>query len=344
MQKAKENIIKYHEKQKNTGYIICEEKGVVLGRRVLPLEKVGIYVPGGTAAYPSTVLMNALPAKLAGVKEIIMVTPPDRQGTVSSGVLAAAYIAGVDRVFKIGGAQAIGALAYGTEKVPKVDKIVGPGNIYVATAKRLVYGVVDIDMIAGPSEVVIIADKESKPTFVAADLLSQAEHDIMSSSILITDSRELAEEVAEEIEKQLTSLVREEMARKAIESNGRIILVSNMEEAVAISNKIAPEHLEICTEDPFNLLGLVTHAGSVFLGSYSPEPLGDYMAGPNHTLPTSGTARFSSPLSLEDFTKSTSFVYYTEEALEKVSEDIMVIAEREGLQAHGRAVAMRFKR
>ena len=310
----------------------------------MPLEKVGIYVPGGTAAYPSTVLMNALPAKLAGVEEIIMVTPPDRQGRVSSGVLAAAYIAGVDRVFKIGGAQAIGALAYGTEKVPKVDKIVGPGNIYVATAKRLVYGVVDIDMIAGPSEIVIIADKKSKPTFVAADLLSQAEHDIMSSSILITDSREFAEEVAEEIERQLTSLEREEMARKAIEGNGRIILVSNMEEAVAISNKIAPEHLEICTEDPFNLLGSVTHAGSIFLGSYSPEPLGDYMAGPNHTLPTSGTARFSSPLSLEDFTKSSSFVYYTEEALEKVSEDIMVIAEREGLQAHGRAVAMRFKR
>jgi histidinol dehydrogenase len=339
---AKENIETFHKKQLGGGFK-TENDGIVLGMRYTPVEKVGIYVPGGKAAYPSTVLMNAIPAKIAGVDEIIMVTPPRPDGSIKPEILAAAKIAGVDRVFAIGGAQAVAALAYGTESIPKVYKIVGPGNIYVALAKKLVSGVVGIDMIAGPSEILIIADDTANPSFVASDLLSQAEHDEMASAILITNSNSLAEKVQTEVEKQLNALPRKEIAQKAIKNNSGIIIASNLEECVEFSNQISPEHLELCTANPFELLDRVKNAGSIFLGNYTPEPLGDYIAGPNHTLPTSGNAAFSSPLSVDDFRKKSSFLYYSREKLEEISDRTMDFAKREGLDAHARAIEIRVK-
>ena len=341
---AKENIHKFHSHQVRNNFIINDIEGVILGQKITPIEKVGIYVPGGTARYPSSVLMNAIPAKIAGVKEIVMVTPPDKDGSIPSYILAAAKIAGVDRVFKLGGAQAVAALALGTESVPKVDKIVGPGNIFVATAKRKLYGIVDIDMIAGPSEILVLADGSCNPKFVAADLLSQAEHDKLATAVLITDSEKLANEVSAELEKQIPELPRAEIARTSIDDNGKIIITKDMIEAVKISNIIAPEHLEVCVDDPFSLLNLITNAGSIFLGKNVPESLGDYLAGPNHTLPTSGTARFSSPLSVDDFIKKSSYIYYTGDALAKVKDDVVRFAEREGLSAHARAVSKRFEK
>ena len=344
---AKNNIHKFHSHQVRNNFVINDADGVILGQKITPIEKVGIYVPGGTARYPSSVLMNAVPAKIAGVKEIVMVTPPDKDGSIPSYILAAAKIAGVDRVFKLGGAQAVAALALGTESVPKVDKIVGPGNIFVATAKRKLYGLVDIDMIAGPSEILVLADGSCNPKYVAADLLSQAEHDKHAAAVLITDSEELAKAVSEELEKQIPELPRCEIARTSIDDNGKIIIVKDMKQAVEISNIIAPEHLEVCVDDPFALLNLITNAGSIFLGKNVPESLGDYLAGPNHTLPTSGTARFSSPLSVDDFIKKSSFIYYTNDALENVKDDVeddvVRFAEREGLSAHARAVSKRFE-
>lgn len=340
--KAADNIKAFHSRQVRNSFIINENNGIVIGQKVLPLDRVGLYVPGGTATYPSSVLMNCLPAKLAGVKEIIMVTPA-KSGKINPVILVAAKIAGVDRIFKIGGAQAVAALAYGTETVPKVDKIVGPGNAFVAEAKKQVFGVVDIDMIAGPSEILVIADKTCNPKFVAADMLSQAEHDKMSSAVLITDSQELAESVSLELEKQLTQLPREEVARTSIENNGKIIVTDTIEKAIQIANEIAPEHLELCVENPFDYLDRIRHAGSVFMGKNCPEALGDYFAGPNHTLPTSGTARFSSPLSVDDFIKKYQYTYYTKEALSKVAEDIAYFAEEEGLSAHARSVSVRFE-
>ena len=342
LKKAKKNIWDFHSYQVRNGFLINEKDGVILGQKITPIEKVGIYVPGGTASYASTALMNAIPAKIAGVEQIVMVTPPDKSGNISTAVLAAAKIAGVDKVFKVGGAQAIAALAYGTESIPKVDKIVGPGNVYVATAKRMLYGMVDIDMIAGPSEILILADGSSNPSIVAADLLSQAEHDKMASAVLITDSKELAKTVSEQLEEQIPKLPRAQIARCSIDTNGKIILVRDMKQAVEVSNTIAPEHLEIHVDDPFSLLNSVKNAGSILLGKNAPEPLGDYLAGPNHTLPTSGTARFSSPLSVDDFIKKSSFVYYTKDALQNVCDDIVRFAEKEGLQAHGKCVSKRF--
>ena len=317
LEEAAENIRAFHSRQKRESFVMTEKEGVILGQRVLPLERVGIYVPGGTAAYPSTVLMNAVPAQIAGVKEIVMVTPPGRDGKVSPSILAAARTAGVHRIFKVGGAQAVGALAYGTESVPRVDKIVGPGNAYVAEAKKQVFGQVAIDMIAGPSEVLVVADAASDPAYVAADLLSQAEHDKMASAVLVTDSMELARAVSAEVERQLPLLEREEIARASIEDNGKILVTRDLWEGIEVADRIAPEHLELCVDRPFDYLGAVHNAGSVFLGRYDPEPLGDYFAGPNHTLPTSGTARFYSPLSVDDFVKKSQFTYYTREALEK---------------------------
>ena len=338
------NISAFHRKQVRNNFIITGENGAVLGQRITPIERAGIYVPGGTAAYPSSVLMNALPAKIAGVKEIIMVTPPGKDGKIAPAILAAAKVAGVDRVFKIGGAQAVAALAFGTESVPKVDKIVGPGNLYVATAKRQVYGIVGIDMIAGPSEILVIADDTANPRFVAADLLSQAEHDRMASAILVCTSELLAKAVAEEIEQQLPSLIRQEIARESIDRNGRIFVMDSLEDAVEISNAIAPEHLELAVDDPFGLMTRVTNAGSIFLGKHVPEALGDYYAGPNHTLPTSGTARFSSPLSVDDFIKKSSFLYYTKEALAGAKDTVAAFAEKEGLTAHARSMTIRFEK
>jgi len=343
LEMAKENITDFHKHQKRENFIINDKEGMVLGQRVTAIEKVGLYVPGGTASYPSSVLMNALPAKIAGVKEIVMVSPPGKDGNISQVILAAAKIAGVTKIFKIGGAQAIAALAYGTKSVPKVDKIVGPGNIYVATAKRMVFGVVDIDMIAGPSEILVLADGSCNPRFVAADMLSQAEHDKLATTVLVTDSRTLAEAVQKELEVQLAVLPREEIARVSIENNGKIIIAGDMKEAVAISNAIAPEHLEICVDDPFSLLNSIENAGSVFLGKNVPEALGDYFAGPNHVLPTSGTARFSSPLGVDDFVKRSSFIYYTKEALSQVQERVVSFAESEGLHAHAKSVSIRFE-
>lgn len=343
LRKAKENIHAFHSRQVRNNFVITQENGAILGQKVTPIERVGIYVPGGTARYPSSVLMNAIPAKIAGVSEIVMVTPPDRDGNVPSAILAAAGIAGVDRIFKLGGAQAVAALALGTESVPKVDKIVGPGNVFVATAKRKLYGLVDIDMIAGPSEILVLADGSCNPVYVAADLLSQAEHDKLATAVLITDSETLALAVRDELERQIPELPRQEIARASIDDNGKIILVDNMREAVEVSNRIAPEHLEVCVDDPFALLGLIQNAGSIFLGKNVPESLGDYLAGPNHTLPTSGTARFSSPLSVDDFVKKSSFLYYTGEALEEVKDDVVRFAKREGLDAHARAVSKRFE-
>ena len=343
LRQAAARITAFHKPQLREGYTITSDPGITLGQRVLPLNKAAIYVPGGTAAYPSTVLMNAIPAKLAGVRLLVMATPPRKDGTIPPLVLAAARIAGVDRIFKMGGAQAIAALAYGTQSVPAVDKIVGPGNAYVAAAKRLVFGTVDIDMIAGPSEIMIVADGGNDPRFIAADLLSQAEHDRMSSAILLTDSPALAEAVALEVEKQLTLLPRREIARASIEGNGQIVLTDSIEQAVSLADAYAPEHLELCVEGPDAYLPLVRNAGSVFLGRYTPEALGDYWAGANHTLPTGGTARFSSPLSVEDFVKRSQFIRYTRDALKSAKEGIIRLAQSEGLDAHARSVAVRFE-
>ena len=344
LEMAKENISDFHKRQVRQSFVADEKEGIVLGQRVLPLERVGIYVPGGTASYPSTVLMNAVPAKIAGVKEIIMVTPPDKNGKIANEILAAASLAGVDRIFKIGGAGAVAALAYGTQSVPVVDKIVGPGNVFVATAKRMVFGKVAIDMVAGPSEILVVADRKCNPAYVAADLLSQAEHDKLASSVLVTDSMRLAKAVSKELEKQIPELKRCEIARESIDNNGKIIVVEDIMEAVDIANEYAPEHLELCVDDPMGIRPYVKNAGSVFLGKNVPEALGDYFAGPNHTLPTSGTARFASPLSVDDFVKRSSFIYYSKEALGKVQERIVDFANREGLTAHGRSVAIRFEK
>ena len=341
LKKAAENIRNYHSRQKRESFVVSEKDGVVLGQKIVPVSVAGIYVPGGTAAYPSTVLMDTIPAKIAGVDQVVMVTPPSYDGKISQAVLAAAYVAGVDRVFRIGGAQAIAALAYGTETVPKADKIVGPGNIYVAEAKKEVSGLVGIDMIAGPSEILIIADGKSNPKIVAADMLSQAEHDRNASAVLITDSMDLAQKVADELELQLNALPREGIARASIESNGKIIVASSIDQAIEISDRIAPEHLEVCVDNPFDYLDKIRNAGSVFLGRNCPEALGDYLAGPNHTLPTSGTARFSSPLSVDDFVKKYQFTYYTRKALDAVADDIALFARREGLEAHARSALAR---
>ena len=338
---AADNIRRFHEQQVHRNFVLTDQPGIVMGQRYTPIERVGICVPSSPVAFPSTILMNVIPARIAGVKEIIVVTPPNPDGTISPEAVAAARIAGADRIFKVGGAQAVAALAYGTETIPRVDKIVGPGGIFVATAKRKVFGLVDIDMIAGPSEILVVADGKSDPRWVAADLLSQAEHDVLASAVLVTDSRELAEMVQTELEVQLARLPRRQVARKSIDDNGKIILTDDLEKAVEAANLIAPEHLELCVDDPFALLPRVKNAGSIFLGRSTPEALGDYFAGPNHTLPTSGTARFSSPLGVDDFVKRSSFLYYTREALSPVAERIAEFAEREGLHAHARSVTIR---
>ena len=342
LREAAENIRAFHNNQVREGFRLgATEQGIVTGQKVTPIERVGLYVPGGTAAYPSTVLMDAIPAKIAGCKTIVMVTPPGKDGKVAPAILAAADVAGVDRIFKVGGAQAVAALAYGTESVPKVDKIVGPGNAFVAEAKKQVFGVVSIDMIAGPSEILVVADATCNPVFVAADLLSQAEHDKNASAVLVTDSMALAEAVRDELERQIPLLPRKEIARTSIDKNGKIIVAEDLLQAIEVSNEIAPEHLELSVENPFDYLDAVKNAGSVFLGKYCPEALGDYFAGPNHTLPTGGTARFSSPLSVDDFVKKTQYVYYTEDALAKVSDKIARFAGKEGLDAHARSVTVR---
>ena len=341
LKKAAENIRSYHLRQKRESFVISEKEGIVLGQKIVPVAVAGIYVAGGTAAYPSTVLMDTIPAKIAGVGQVVMVTPPGKDGKVSKAVLAAAKVAGVDRALRVGRPQAIAALAYGTESIPKADKIVGPGNIFVAEAKKQVSGVVSIDMIAGPSEILIIADGKSDPAVVAADMLSQAEHDRNASAVLVTDSRDLASKVASELERQLSVLPREQIARVSIETNGKIIIASSIEQAIEISDRIAPEHLEVCVDNPFDYLDRIHNAGSVFLGRSCPEALGDYLAGPNHTLPTSGTARFSSPLSVDDFVKKYQFTYYTEKALSEVADDIALFARREGLEAHARSALAR---
>ena len=339
---AQENIVDFHNRQKHQSFIDPKENGVILGQRIRGLERVGLYVPGGTAAYPSSVLMNAIPAKIAGVKEIVMVTPPTKEGKANPDILVAAAICGVDRVFLLGGAQAVAALAYGTETVPKVDKIVGPGNIYVATAKKLLYGVVDIDMIAGPSEILVLADETADPKFLAADLMSQAEHDVLASAIMVTTSRKIAEETVKELTRQVETLSRKEIIKKSLSDFGGIIVCGTADEAVDLANDIAPEHLEVMMENPFEYIGKLDNAGSIFLGKYAPEPLGDYYAGPNHVLPTSGTARFFSPLSVDAFVKKVSYIYYTEDALREASGDIVTLAEKEGLTAHANSIKVRF--
>ncbi|MCI6114819.1 MAG: histidinol dehydrogenase [Spirochaetales bacterium] len=341
LEKAASNIRKYHSKQVRNSFVMTEENGIVLGQKIVPVSVAGIYVPGGTAAYPSTVLMDTIPAKIAGCGSVIMVSPPGKDGKLNPAVLASAYVAGVDRVFRVGGAQAIAALAYGTETIPRADKIVGPGNIYVAEAKKQVSGVVSIDMIAGPSEILIISDGASKAKVVAADMLSQAEHDKNASAVLITDSERLAEEVRAELEVQLPLLPRYDIARASIDTNGKIIVVDSIEKAIEVSDRIAPEHLEVCVDNPFDYLDKIHNAGSVFLGRNCPEALGDYIAGPNHTLPTSGTARFSSPLSVDDFVKKYQFSYYTQSALASVADDVALFARREGLEAHARSALVR---
>jgi len=343
LKKAAARIRKFHEKQVRTSFIINDEDGIVTGQKVIPVDRAGLYVPGGTAAYPSTVLMDSIPAKIAGVKELVMVTPPDKDGKINPVILAAAHIAGVDKIFKIGGAQAVAALAYGTESVPRVDKIVGPGNAFVAEAKRQVYGIVSIDMIAGPSEILVVADKASNPRHVAADLLSQAEHDKLASAVLVTDSYELAQKVSEEIELQIPLLERAEIARASIDNNGKIIVAGDLKKAIDIANEIAPEHLELCVDNPFDYLDSIRHAGSIFMGRYCPEALGDYLAGANHTLPTSGTARFSSPLSVDDFVKKTQYTYYTKKALERDAYDVSFFAQKEGLTAHAKSAVIRME-
>ena len=341
LEEAAENIRVFHAEQKRVGFALKKENGVVVGQKITPIEKVGLYVPGGTAAYPSTVLMNAIPAKIAGCNEIVMVTPPSKTGSVNENVLVAAKIAGVDRIFKVGGAQAVAALAYGTESIPKVDKIVGPGNAFVAEAKKQVFGLVSIDMIAGPSEILVVADGKNDAAHIAADLLSQAEHDKNASAVLVTDDASFAERVSLELEKQIPTLLRAEIARKSIDDNGKIIVAENLTSAIEIANEIAPEHLELCVDVPFLYLDQIKHAGSIFMGRYCPEALGDYFAGPNHTLPTSGTARFSSPLSVDDFVKKSQYLYYTQEALEKVADKVAYFAEKEGLQAHAKSAKVR---
>ncbi|MGN1348049.1 MAG: histidinol dehydrogenase, partial [Acutalibacteraceae bacterium] len=337
LKKAAANIKKFHEKQKRNSFIINDEKGVIIGQKVIPVDRAGLYVPGGTAAYPSTVLMDSIPAKLAGVKEVVIVTPPNSEGKINPVILAAASVAGVDRIFKVGGAQAIAALAYGTESIPKVDKIVGPGNAFVAEAKKQVFGKVSIDMIAGPSEILIVADSKTDPAYAAADLLSQAEHDKLASAVLVTDSEDLAKAVSSELERQIPLLERAEIARASIDDNGKIIVADTLEKAIEIANEIAPEHLELCVDEPFDYLDSIRHAGSIFMGRNCPEALGDYFAGPNHTLPTSGTAKFSSPLSVDDFVKKTQYTYYTKEALSKVADDVAYFANKEGLTAHAKS-------
>lgn len=343
LRKAAKNITAFHEKQVRNSFIISEKEGVVTGQKVTPIEKVGLYVPGGTAAYPSTVLMDSIPAKIAGCEEIVMVTPPSFGGKVNPVILAAAKIAGVTKIFKVGGAQAIAALAYGTESIPRVYKIVGPGNAFVAEAKRQVYGQVSIDMIAGPSEILVIADEKSNPRHVAADLLSQAEHDKLASAVLVTNSEELAQKVSDELELQIPLLPRAEIARASIDNNGKIIIADDLDKVIEISNEIAPEHLELIVDNPFDLLSKVKNAGSVFMGRNCPEALGDYFAGANHTLPTSGTAKFSSPLSVDDFVKKIQYTYYTENALAKVAEDVAFFAHKEGLDAHAKSALVRTK-
>lgn len=341
MKKAAANIRRFHERQVRNSFIINNEDGIVVGQKIIPVDRAGLYVPGGTAAYPSTVLMDAIPAKIAGCREVVIVTPPGADGRINPAILAAASIAGVDRIFKVGGAQAIAALAYGTETVPKVDKIVGPGNAFVAEAKKQVFGRVSIDMIAGPSEILIVADRDTDPRFAAADLLSQAEHDKMASAVLVTDSMELAVAVQKQLEAQIPLLERAEIARVSIDNNGKIIVADTLDAAIEIANEIAPEHLELCVDSPFDYLDKVRHAGSVFMGRNCPEALGDYFAGPNHTLPTSGTAKFSSPLSVDDFIKKTQYTYYTRDALSRVAKDVAAFAKAEGLTAHANSAVIR---
>ena len=341
LQRAAANISKFHSRQKRNSFILSEEDGIVMGQKIIPVDRAGLYVPGGTAAYPSTVLMDALPAKIAGVKEVVMVTPPNAQGKIDPAILAAARIAGVDKIYKVGGAQAIAALAYGTESIPRVDKIVGPGNAFVAEAKKQVYGQVSIDMIAGPSEILIVSDGKTDPRHVAADLLSQAEHDKLASAVLVTDDLELAKAVQQELEIQIPQLDRAEIARASIDNNGKIIVADNLSKAIDIANEIAPEHLELCVDQPFDYLSKLRHAGSVFLGRNCPEALGDYLAGPNHTLPTSGTAKFSSPLSVDDFIKKMQYTYFTKDALDNVAEDVAYFARAEGLTGHARSALIR---
>lgn len=341
LEKAAKNIRKFHEKQLRNSFIINDENGIVIGQKIIPVDRAGLYVPGGTAAYPSTVLMDSIPAKIAGCKEVVMVTPPSANGSVNPVILAAAKVAGVDKIFKVGGAQAIAALAYGTESIPKVDKIVGPGNAFVAEAKKQVFGQVSIDMIAGPSEILIVADGKTNPKHAAADLLSQAEHDKMASAVLVTDSLDFALDVQKELEVQIPQLLRSEIARTSIDNNGKIIVAEDLSQAIKISNEIAPEHLELCVDNPFDYLDSIRHAGSIFMGRNCPEALGDYFAGPNHTLPTSGTAKFSSPLSVDDFVKKTQYTYYTKDALKKVATDVAFFAEKEGLTAHAKSAIIR---
>lgn len=343
LKKAAANIRKFHEKQVRSSFIINDEDGIVIGQKVIPVDRAGLYVPGGTAAYPSTVLMDSIPAKLAGCREVVITTPPGKDGKVNPAILAAAHIAGVDRIFKVGGAQAIAALAYGTESIPKVDKIVGPGNAFVAEAKKQVFGTVSIDMIAGPSEILIVADETCNPRYVAADLLSQAEHDRLASAVLVTDSAALAAAVQTELEKQIPTLERSGIARESIDKNGKIIVAKNLKSAIDIANEIAPEHLELCVDNPFDYLDSIRHAGSVFMGKNCPEALGDYLAGPNHTLPTSGTAKFSSPLSVDDFIKKTQYTYYTKDALKRTARDVERFAKKEGLTAHARSAVIRLE-
>ena len=340
---AAENIRRFHEKQKRNSFILNEQDGVVMGQKVIPVDRAGLYVPGGTAAYPSTVLMDAIPAKIAGVPQVVMVTPPGKDGKIPAVILAAAKIAGVDQIFKLGGAQAVAALAYGTESVPKVDKIVGPGNAFVAEAKKQVFGTVSIDMIAGPSEILVLADGTADPRHVAADLLSQAEHDKLASAVLVTDCANLAVAVQAEIERQLPLLSREEIARASIDNNGKIIVAPDLQKGIEITNEIAPEHLELCVDNPFDYLDKIRHAGSVFMGKNCPEALGDYLAGPNHTLPTSGTDKFSSPLSVDDFVKKMQYTYFTRDALSRVANDVAYFAEKEGLTAHAKSATVRFE-
>ena len=343
LEKAAKNIRAFHEKQVRNSFIINNENGIVIGQKVIPVDRAGLYVPGGTAAYPSTVLMDAIPAKIAGCREVVMVSPPNKEGKINPVILAAAKIAGIDRIFKVGGAQAVAALAYGTESIPKVDKIVGPGNAFVAEAKKQVFGVVSIDMIAGPSEILIVADGKTNPRHVAADLLSQAEHDKMASAVLVTDSYELALAVQAELEKQIPLLERAEIARTSVDNNGKIIVAPTLTVAIDIANELAPEHLELCVDNPFDYLDAIRHAGSIFMGRNCPEALGDYFAGPNHTLPTNGTAKFSSPLSVDDFVKKTQYTYYTKDALERVARDVAFFATKEGLTAHAKSAVVRLE-
>ncbi len=344
LRNAEANIRAFHQKQVRNSFIMNEVEGVICGQKITPIEKVGLYVPGGTAAYPSTVLMDSVPAKIAGCQEIVMVSPPSKDGKINPVILAAAKIAGVQRIFKVGGAQAVAALAYGTESIPKVDKIVGPGNAFVAEAKKQVFGMVSIDMIAGPSEILVVADGKSDPAHVAADLLSQAEHDKLASAVLVTESKDLAEAVSAELERQIPLLSRAEIARASIDNNGKIIIADDLKVVLEIANEIAPEHLELMVDNPFDYLDGIKHAGSIFMGRHCPEALGDYYAGPNHTLPTSGTARFSSPLSVDDFVKKSQYTYYTAEALQRIGADVVTFAEAEGLQAHGKSVSIRLEK